>query len=67
VCLSFLFDASAMHGAELLLLKSPDAARFLVNAAFDRQRRGKQLVSTSEASTKLCLSCLSLSSGFSDG
>ncbi|KAJ8438260.1 hypothetical protein Cgig2_030625 [Carnegiea gigantea] len=33
----------ATHGAELLLLKSPDAARFLVNAAFDRQRRGKQL------------------------
>uniref|UniRef100_A0A7C9CK81 26S proteasome non-ATPase regulatory subunit 5 n=1 Tax=Opuntia streptacantha TaxID=393608 RepID=A0A7C9CK81_OPUST len=34
---------SSTHGAELLLLKSPDAARFLVNAAFDRQRRGKQL------------------------
>lgn len=34
---------SSTHGAELLLLRSPDTAKFLVSAAFDRQRRGKQL------------------------
>lgn len=38
---------TAASGAELLLFKSLDVVRFLGDAAFDRQRRSKQLVSTS--------------------
>lgn len=36
----------AMQGAQLLLLSSPPAARHVIYAAFERQGRGKQLVST---------------------
>ncbi|RVW79349.1 hypothetical protein CK203_040851 [Vitis vinifera] len=35
---------SSIHGAELLLLSSPPAARHVIDAAFDRQGRGRQLV-----------------------
>lgn len=38
---------TAASGAELLLSKSLDVVRFLGDAAFDRQRRSKQLVRTS--------------------
>ncbi|XP_034678997.1 uncharacterized protein LOC117909188 isoform X1 [Vitis riparia] len=34
---------SSIHGAELLLLSSPPAARHVIDAAFDRQGRGRQL------------------------
>ncbi|KAL5564322.1 hypothetical protein UlMin_027486 [Ulmus minor] len=34
---------SSVQGAQLLLLSSPPAARHVVDAAFDRQGRGKQL------------------------
>ncbi|XP_073297150.1 uncharacterized protein [Primulina huaijiensis] len=34
---------SSFHGATLLLLTSPPAARHVVDAAFDRQHHGKQL------------------------
>ena len=46
--LHFFFLYLAIHGAELLLLSSPPAARHVIDAAFDRQGRGRQLVSTSD-------------------
>lgn len=37
-----------VRGAALLLSFSPPAARHVIHAAFDRQARGKQLVSASD-------------------
>lgn len=43
----------AIQGAQFLLSSSPPAARHVIYAAFDRQGRGKQLVSESSPFT-LC-------------
>lgn len=49
-----------IEGAVLLLSSSPPAARHVIDAAFDRQGHGKQLVNMQILSHYLCIFWLNL-------